>query len=309
MAHSAKEKLRLLVINIKPRTIRNVGRVLGALMYIFVLKYRRIVQANLQYAFPEWDEGRVKQCALKVFQNYAMTFLEVVQMVFCRTPEEISAMVDFSNITADKVKSNLSRHSVINISAHIGNWEAALQAGTASLNLPTTVIIQKIHNLKLNAFFEWFRSRFGVQVIYKRDAVKAMRQVLRSQRFLIMLVDQSKRNNAVPITFFGKRAYATPSVAMLALRYKVPVYVVYCVRNNEGRLRFFYTDPLQMPRSGDLKTDVAVYTQKMQDVLEEVVRTYPEQWFWFHKRWRHANPGLYRKGPVFGKKVPKRFDE
>lgn len=309
MAHSAKEKLRLLVINIKPRTIRNVGRVLGALMYIFVLKYRRIVQANLQYAFPEWDEGRVKQCALKVFQNYAMTFLEVVQMVFCRTPEEISAMVDFSNITADKVKSNLSRHSVINISAHIGNWEAALQAGTASLNLPTTVIIQKIHNLKLNAFFEWFRSRFGVQVIYKRDAVKAMRQVLRSQRFLIMLVDQSKRNNAVPITFFGKRAYATPSVAMLALRYKVPVYVVYCVRNNEGRLRFFYTDPLQMPRSGDLKTDVAVYTQKMQDVLEEVVRTYPEQWFWFHKRWRHANPGLYRKGPVFGKKAPKRFDE
>lgn len=309
MVHSAKEKLRLLVVNVKPKTIRNVGGVLGALIYIFVLKYRRIVQANLQYAFPEWDEGRVKQCALRVFQNYAMTFLEVVQMGFCRTSEEISGMVDFSNITENMIMSELSRHSVINISAHIGNWEAALQAATANWDLPTTVIIQKIHNRKLNAFFEWFRTRFGVQVIYKRDAVKTMQRVLQSQRFLIMLVDQSKRNNAVPITFFGKLAYATPSVAMLALRYKVPVYVVYCVRNNEGRLRFFYTDPLEMPRSGNLKTDVAVYTQKMQDALEEVVRAYPEQWFWFHKRWRHANPGLYCKGPVFGKNAPKRFDE
>lgn len=305
----AKEKLRLLIINVKPKTIRSFGCVLGALAYIFALKYRRIVQANLQYAFPEWNEGRVKQCALKVFQNYAMTVMEAVQMVCCRTASEISAMVDFSNVTADKIEKELSRHSIINISAHIGNWEAALQSGTANWHLPTSVIIQKIHNRKINAFFEWFRARFGVEIIYKRDAVKAMQRVLRSQRFLIMLVDQSKRKNAVPITFFGKLAYATPSVAMLALRYKVPVYVVYCVRNAKGRLQFFYTDPVKMPRTGDLKADVAAYTQKMQDALEEVVRAYPEQWFWFHKRWRYANPGLYRKGPVFGKNAPKRFNK
>ena len=308
MPHYAKEKLRLLIVNVKPKTIRNFGRVLGALAYIFALKYRRIVQANLQYAFPEWDEGRVKQCALNVFQNYAMTFLEAVQMFFCRTPQEISGMVDFSNVTEDKIQEELAKHSVINISAHIGNWEAALQSGTANWHLPTSVIIQKIHNHKVNAFFEWFRSRFGVEIIYKRDAVKAMQRILKNHRFLIMLVDQSKRKNAVPITFFGKPAYATPSVAMLALRYKVPVYVVYCVRNPKGRLQFFYTDPIEMPRTSDLKADVAVYTQKMQDALEEVVQAYPEQWFWFHKRWRYANPGLYKKGPVFGKNAPKRFD-
>lgn len=307
MPHFAKEKLRRLIINIKPESIRDAGRLLGALAYIFALKYRRIVQANLQYAFPEWDRGRVKQCALRVFQNYAMTFLETLQMIFCRTAEEISAIVDFDDEIAQIINMELARYSVINISAHIGNWEAALQAATAKWHLPTSVIIQKIHNQKVNAFFEWFRSRFGVEIIYKRDAVSAMQRILKSHRFLIMLVDQSKRKDAVPITFFGKKAYATPAAAMLALRYKVPVYVVYCVRNAKGRLQFFYTDPVKMERTGNLKADVAAYTQKMQDALEEIVRAYPEQWFWFHKRWRYDNPALYRKGPVFGKNASKRF--
>lgn len=308
MLQNAKETLRKAIVNIKPKNIRRVGLLFGATAYIFALKYRRIVQANLKFAFPDWDEGQVKQCALKVFQNYAMTFLEAVQMCFCRTPEEISNMVDFSNLKAENIFNQLSTNSSFNISAHIGNWEAALQSVTAHWHLPSSVVVQKIHNARINRFFEWFRSRFGVEIIYKKDAVKAMQRVLKDRRFLVMLVDQSRRNGGVPVTFFGKQAYATPAVAMLALRYKVPVYVVYCVRNNTGRLHFFYTDPIKFERTGDLKADVLAYTQIMQNELEAVIRQYPDQWFWFHKRWRSNYKHLYQKGPVFGKNAPKRFD-
>lgn len=308
MLQNVKETLRKSIVNIKPKTMQRMGKPLGAAAYVLAVKYRYIVQANLQFAFPEWNESQVKQCALKVFQNYATTFLEMIQISFCRTKTEISAMVDFGDLDFQDIYNLLQQHSIINISAHIGNWEAALQAGTARWNLPTSVIIQKIHNKKINNFFAWFRSRFGVEIIYKKDAVKTMRNVLKNNRFLIMLVDQSNRKNGIPVTFFGKKTYATPAAAMLALRYKVPVYAVYCVRNNNGRLQFFYTDAIEFERSGDLKLDVDAYTQKMQNVLENIIRRYPEQWFWFHKRWRVNYKQLYQKGPVYGKNAPKRFD-
>lgn len=306
MSHYAIEKLRKLIVNIKPKTIHNLGCLSGAIVYILVPRYRYLVQANIHFAFPAWNEGRVKQCALRVFQNYAMVFMETLQIALCRTTAEVRTKVDFGDMTDEAIFEKLKHQSIINISAHIGNWEAALQSGTAKWGLPTSVVVQKIHNKRVNRFFENFRGRWGIQLIYKRDAVKNMRHALQNHRFLILLVDQSRIKNGIPVTFFGKKTYSTTAVATLALRFKIPVYAVYCVRDNAGQLHFRYTDEIRLERSGDLKADISAYTQKMQDVLETIVRAYPEQWFWFHKRWRYDYPEIYRKGPVFGRFAKKR---
>jgi KDO2-lipid IV(A) lauroyltransferase len=51
--------------------------------------------------------------------------------------------------------------------------------------------------------------------------------------------------------------------------------------------------------TGDLQADTA----RLQAVLESVVREYPDQWLWIHRRWKTRPPGegaLYETAPSAG---------
>ena len=44
-------------------------------------------------------------------------------------------------------------------------------------------------------------------------------------------------------------------------------------------------------RSENPEADVKRVTQQLSDVFEGMVRRYPEQWLWVHKRWKTRPPG------------------
>jgi KDO2-lipid IV(A) lauroyltransferase len=52
-------------------------------------------------------------------------------------------------------------------------------------------------------------------------------------------------------------------------------------------------NPLPLVRTKDQRADIVTNTQVMMDAIERAIRAYPEQWFWFHKRWKHHHPELY----------------
>jgi KDO2-lipid IV(A) lauroyltransferase len=48
---------------------------------------------------------------------------------------------------------------------------------------------------------------------------------------------------------------------------------------------------MYVQRTGDPELDVRRATQQFSDVFESMVRQYPEQWLWVHKRWKTRPPG------------------
>jgi KDO2-lipid IV(A) lauroyltransferase len=97
----------------------------------------------------------------------------------------------------------------------------------------------------------------------------------------------------VEVNFFGHKVTTTPAAAFLAIRCKNPVLPIFCVRDDRGRLTVVAKPPLEMKRSGDLRSDVQANTQMITNVVEKAVRQYPDQWFWVHKRWKKFYPHLY----------------
>jgi KDO2-lipid IV(A) lauroyltransferase len=100
------------------------------------------------------------------------------------------------------------------------------------------------------------------------------------------LIDQrAKRSECVWVDFFGKRAPTTPALAVLAMRTGAPILPVFMVRNGFKRHILFVKKPIPIVHTGDIKNDVKTNTQMINNTLEEMIRQYPDQWFWVHRRW------------------------
>ena len=112
-----------------------------------------------------------------------------------------------------------------------------------------------------------------------------MAGALRQGAHLGMLVDQHF-SRGVDVTFFGRRCKANPALARLARQFECPVVGVRVVRLPAGRFRVDAVGPLDLQRDPDGAVDVPRTMQHVTDIVEAWVREHPDQWLWFHRRWR-----------------------
>ena len=92
--------------------------------------------------------------------------------------------------------------------------------------------------------------------------------------------------------FFGIPACTASGLARIALRTDaavVPGFTIWDPVLRKYRLRF---DPaVKLIRTGNNEADIVANTQLFTNVIEDVVRRYPEQWLWVHRRWKTRPPG------------------
>jgi KDO2-lipid IV(A) lauroyltransferase len=46
-----------------------------------------------------------------------------------------------------------------------------------------------------------------------------------------------------------------------------------------------------MTPTGDSEADIQTNTQRLHAMLEQIIRCYPDQWLWIHRRWKTRPPG------------------
>jgi KDO2-lipid IV(A) lauroyltransferase len=287
-----RSKFATFIASVPHKHIATIGRVLGMLMYGIDVRHRRIVRRNLKFVYPEWPPWRVKKISQRIFQNLGITILEIFQMI-CFSRNEI---LDKVKIRGEEhlMKAMQKNKGAILISAHLGNWEIVSLFWPLYFNVPITVVARQLQNKIINQWTHGLRTRFGSRVIYKDDALPEMTRVLRNGKILAILIDQGiKSSLGVKIKFFNKLVTATPAASLLAMRCNSPVLPGFCTRNEDGVFTVTLEPPLVLKRTGDLKADLRANTQIMTNAIEKMVRKYPEQWFWVHKRWRKYYPHLY----------------
>jgi len=280
-----------IIAKISHRHIVGLGKILGRVAYFLDVPHRRIVRRNLRFTHPGWTRGKVENISRRVFQNLGISFLESFQMASLSREQVLGRVrvVGLENLqNALKSKTGL-----ILVSAHLGSWETGMLFVCCHIQKPILGVVKKVRFAPLNRWVYRLRTRFGLKIIYKKGALPEMRRMLRRGGVIGLLVDQSRRSEGVDVQFFGHRVTTTPAAAFLAIRCKSPVLPMFCVRDDSGRLTVVVQSPLEMKRTGDLRSDVQSNTQIITDVVENAVRKYPDQWFWVHKRWKKFYPHLY----------------
>ena len=87
------------------------------------------------------------------------------------------------------------------------------------------------------------------------------------------------------VDFFGRKACTNKGMALLALKTESPVIPMFLVRER-SRFKVIFEPEVPLIRTGDKTKDIEANTQQYNEVIEKIVRRYPEQWFWVHQRWK-----------------------
>ncbi len=285
-------KLAGCIGRVPPATLGTLGRGIGRIAYMVDIRHRRIVLQNLAFIYPQWDLPRLRRIARRIFQHFGVVLLEILQAPFL-DPEALASRVHVEGVEQLAALMDNPRGCLL-YSAHLGNWELGFLALSARLNRPVTTVAKPIKLQIAHAWLTALRSRFGNRVVFKDGALPFMIQALRKGETVGVLIDQGvRRKEAVEISFFGKHSLATPAAALLGLRCRVPVVPLFCVRGGDGRYRVKVYPAVAFERSASLHSDITAFTQELLHILEDVIKAYPEQWFWFHKRWKRTHPALY----------------
>ncbi len=283
--------IKTFIVDIPKKYIVKAGNILGGLAYLLDARHRRIARRNFRFAYPEWPLDKINRISRKTFQNMGITLLEICQMT-CFSKEDILQKVRI------KGKENLlntikSPRGIIMISAHIGNWEMCSLFLSCYMQKSVVVVAQNQPDI-IERIIHKLRTSTGNTIISKKGAMIKLVRTLRKGKMIGLLIDQgTSRREGVDVTFFGHKTNATYSASLLAARYNCPVLPVYCIRESDAKLTVVVEPRLRLHKTDDVRSDLRTNTQIMTDSVEKAIRLYPEQWLWFHKRWKKHHPELY----------------
>ena len=267
-----------------------VGQGIASLIRRLIPRLRRHAQANLQLAFPELDKPSRERIEKGAFQNLGRALAETANFPKLNR-QNIETIVEYEGL--ENYHSAVAQgRGVILLTGHLGAWELSVFAHSI-YGYPMSFLARRIDNPLVEQLAETNRSRFGNRSIDKKGSLREVLKTLKSGGVVGILADlNSAREEGVFIDFFGKQACATAGIATLALRTGAVVLPGYIIWDEAKKLhRLCFEPPLTTINTGNQKEDVILNTQQYAKVIENVIRRFPDQWLWIHRRWRTRPEG------------------
>ena len=268
-----------------------LARFYTRLLDLAIPRLRRVARRNLAMALPEFTPARHAQIVDGVFHSIAR-----ILVTFAKFPSiRRGYLGKWIRLEGGEYfdQAREAGRGVLVATAHLGNWELSAFAH-ALMTAPMNVVVRPLDNPLIDRMVEHRRALSGNRTIGKKDFARAILKALAANQAVGILIDQNESlDTGVFVDFFGVKACASPGFARFASHSGAAVIPGFALWNQqEGRyvLRFYPA----IPMSGDPAAD----TQALHAVLERVIREYPDQWLWIHRRWKTRPPG---EAPLYGK--------
>ena len=272
--YSIAWSLRLVTWPLPTPWLNAIAGTCGGVLMMAIPSVRRRALENLTLIWPE----RPKAEHLKIARGAAREFS-------CLAAEysRLNKMSRDVTIKADGIdvlhQARDAGKGAILVTAHFGNWEAARLAAKRA-GCETGIIYRPFNNRYLDRFTMNLIPCAGEPVLHKGS--RGMRQLVAHVArggFVMILVDQ--RNSGAPfLDFLGHPAETVTVAADLAHRSGAALIPTRAQRRaNKSGFDVTFEEPI----IGD---DPLAKMQKVNDRIGAWITECPEQWFWFHRRWR-----------------------
>lgn len=266
------------------------SRVLAGILRRATPRLARVARRNLSFALPELGEREREAIVTGVYRTLARSLLS-----FARFPrlsrDNVAAWIRYDGFEHFE-RAQAAGRGVLFLTAHLGNWELSA-AAHALYGHPMHILVRPLDNPRLDRVVARYRTLSGNRIIDKNESPRRILEALAANHAVGMLIDQNASlDNGVFVDFFSRKACASTGLAKIALHTGAPVIPGFALwEESERRYVLRFWPPLEMTRSGDAEADVLTNTQRMHSALEQIIRRYPDQWLWIHRRWKTRPPG------------------
>lgn len=271
-------KLLLFVVGSLPLPWRRaIGRALGFLIGMIPTRERKVAELQINSFLP----GGTARCSpTRVFMSMGETVVESLNL----QPILDQGLISATSETEGAIAWALAQHRpIVALTGHIGNWDL-LGAYFANRGTPFAVVAREARSPLLQRRLQSLREQYGIDTIWRSDraGLKRIMAVLKNQQVLGALVDQDTQVRNISVPFFGTEAATPVSLVELGLKFKAIFVATAMTRERlaDGRLGF---QVLVQLIEGDSPT---IIIERFNRFFERLIISHPEQWVWFHKRWR-----------------------
>lgn len=278
----------VLLIKISPLFLIKLNQRLVRYLLIKLSKrHSGVVARNLKIAFPHYTAGEISALTRSISHHFSSVFIEIITIFAKKQPEQILKKVEIFHPEV-LARALDKKKGVILFSAHLGNWELIPLVMSRQFNQKVNSVARHMNNPLVEKKVKQFRKYMGSELIDKRNAIRTILKRLEKNGIVYLLIDHNTiAREGVFVDFFGKPASTVTSVSQLHLKRGIPIIPIF-IHYEKDKIVLEMLEEIDAAgtSTGNQKEDIAQLTQRCTSIIEEKIRQYPEQWFWFHNRWK-----------------------
>ena len=269
---------------------RRVGQAIGALAFAGLSRLRQTGERNLELAFPEAAPAWRRQTLRGVYRSLGWQLAEFCQMRRY-TPVNTRSFLRYEGLEHFQQAEARGR-GVLIVTGHLGAWELSSYYHSVTGH-PMSMVIRRLDNPRIDRFVNRIRCLHGNQVLHKDDFARGLLGAMRKGRSVGILMDTNMTPpQGVFVPFFGRPACTASGLARLAQKTGAAVLPGFLLwHGDEQKYVLHFYPEIEMRNTGDNEADAIENTARCTAAIERVIRAYPEQWLWVHRRWKTRPPG------------------
>ncbi len=256
-----------------------LGLRIACFVYYLLALRKKDSSKNIAIAFPNKRSQSQNKILKNTYAFFAKSFLQFLALP--KSYRFANIDIEGKDLLDDAIKKG---NGVILATGHFGKWEI-MSSWLGYTGYECFAVAQRQGNRGADLFFRNHREKTGMAIIYRKSSLKNMYRILEEKKILILGSDQDSKSRGVFVNFFNKPASTPKGVARFHLETQSPVLFISCHHGKNER----YTIHIQPVIPNGMPT-VESITQAFTDLLEEKIRQFPEQYFWFHRRWKSKPP-------------------
>jgi len=270
-----------------------VSQLAGRYLSFFV--YRLLPKKRLKVAFEglkqaygsSMSDSAIEELLKKVCVHF-ITMLFELPCLLRFSPENFRKYVIIRN--EERIINALNRgKGCFVLTAHMGNWELMAVAICCLLGGGDVgaVVARPLDFYPLERLINRLRSVQGTEIIQKNGGMRKILKAAKENKVIGILLDQNVDwYEGVFTPFMGVAACTNKGLAIMTMMNDTPVIPVFSFRRHDGKYEVIFENEVDITVTGDKQKDIEENTCKFTAIIEKAINSHPEQWFWFHKRWK-----------------------
>ena len=245
-----------------------------------LFRSKKLIHANIKRALPHISQENLNEFVKLMWNNYGRVFAEYIFIKDFRNGKYSSNIKIEGQDILEKIKQ--TEQQVIFVSGHLSNFELmAMHLEKTGIKL--SAIYRPLNNIFLNPLMEKIRKKYICKHQIKKG-IGGMKKLmsLKKENFSTALMIDQRVSEGVFSNFFNQKALTTTIPAQLIKKFKIPVVPIHIQRNKGPNFKITIQKPIIFSEESSIQS----ITDKLNNVLENLIKIKPEQWIWSHNRWK-----------------------